>query len=112
MARHELSRLQQALTNSTATITPEIVRQTLADFTTLLADAAGSKLGPEAVYKDVTVFRALVGGRIWVQVETRASRKRTNARGVFRSSLLASVCETTQQTRSYSFRQGVSPRVS
>ena len=35
-ARHELSRLQQALANTTATVTPEIVRQTLAEFTTLL----------------------------------------------------------------------------
>ncbi|MCR9294158.1 MAG: recombinase family protein, partial [bacterium] len=71
-ARHELSRLRQALANTTATVTPEIVRQTLAEFTTLLENAAAGKLGPEAVYKAVAVFRALVGGRVWVHVERRA----------------------------------------
>jgi hypothetical protein len=97
-ARHELSRLQQTLVNVTATVTPETVRQTLAEFTSLLENAAAGKLGPEAVYKAVAVFRALVGGRVLVHVERRAGRKRTNVRGVFRPYLIGAVRDATGQT--------------
>ncbi len=97
-ARHELSRLKQALANTTATVTPEIVRQTLAEFTTLLENAAAGKLGPEAVYKAVAVFRTLVGGRVWVHVERRAGRERTNVRGVFHPCLIGAVRDATGQS--------------
>lgn len=96
-ARHELSRLQQVLTNTTATVTPDVVRQTLADFETLLMDAAAGKLGPEAVDKAVMVFRRLVGGRVWVHVEQRPHRKRTNIKGVFQPHLIRGVRETVGQ---------------
>ena len=63
-ARHELSRLQQTLGSTSATLTPKKVRQILADFTTLLENAAAGQLGEDAVYKAVAVFRSLVGGRV------------------------------------------------
>ena len=92
-ARHELSRLQRALADPSTTVTPEVVRDALAEFTTLLENAAAGKLDPEAVYKSAAVFRALVGGRVWVHVERRQQRKRTNVRGVFQPCLVRAVCD-------------------
>lgn len=94
-ARHELSRLQGALAKTTASITPDTVRKILAELTTLLENAATGKLGPESVYKAVAVFRALVGGRVWVHVERRPKRKRTNVRGVFRPRLIGAIRDAT-----------------
>ncbi|NQT40157.1 MAG: recombinase family protein [Planctomycetes bacterium] len=96
-ARHELSRLQAALAKTTATITPHAVREILEEFTTLLERAASGKLGDKAVYKATAVFRALVGGRVWVYVEQRKGRKRTNVRGVFRPHLIHAVKEAVDQ---------------
>jgi hypothetical protein len=95
--RHELSRLQQTLSNATATITPKTVRQTLANFTSLMENAAAGKLGHTAIYKAVAVFRTLVGGRVMVHVERRAGRKRTNIRGVFRPHAVGAVRDATRQ---------------
>lgn len=92
-ARHELSRLQKALAETTATITPHTVRKILSGFVTLLENAAAGKLGSEAVYKALAVFQSLVGGRVWVHVERRKGRKRTNVRGVFHPHLLRAVKE-------------------
>ena len=96
-ARHELSRLQRALTKTTATITPDAVREILAEFAALLENAAAGRLGPEAVYKAVAVFRSLVGDRVWVHVERRPNRKRTNVRGVFQPRLIRAVRDTAGQ---------------
>jgi hypothetical protein len=63
----------------------------------LLEDAAAGKLGPEAVYKAVAVFRCLVGGRVWVHVEQRPNRKRTNVRGVFQPCLIRAVQDAAGQ---------------
>ena len=43
------------------------------------------------------MFRALVGGRVWVHVERRAGRKRTNVRGVFHPYLIGAVRHATGQ---------------
>ena len=96
-ARHELSRLQPAMATTMATITPEAVRLILADFEELLMNAATGKLGPEALDKTVLIFRRLVGRRVWVHVEKRPSRKRTNIRGVFQPHLIQGVREVTGQ---------------
>lgn len=97
-ARHERSRLQQRLTQTTATITPEAVRQILAEFDQLLIDAAAGQLGGDAVHRAVAVFRRLVGGRITVHVEQRPQRRRTNIRGLFRPCLIAGVRDAADQT--------------
>jgi DNA invertase Pin-like site-specific DNA recombinase len=89
--QHELCRLRGALAGTSATITPEVVRKILADFRSLLEDAAASKLGEEAIYKAVAVFRRMVGGRILVYVEPRPGRKQTNVRGTFHPDLLGAV---------------------
>ena len=91
VTRHELSRLQQALTITLATITPEACRQILANFETLLMGAGAGDIGPESIDRAVMIFRRLVGGRVWVQVEQRASRKRTNIKGVFQPYLIEGV---------------------
>jgi DNA invertase Pin-like site-specific DNA recombinase len=96
-ARHELSRLQQAMSTMVATMTPEAVRQILSEFEELFMDAAAGNLGPEALDKAVMVFRRLVGGRVWVHVEKRLSRKRTNIKGVFQPHLIKGVREVTGQ---------------
>lgn len=98
-ARHELSRLQQAMARTVATITPEAIRQILAEFEELLMNAAIGNLGPEALDKTVLIFRRLVGQRVWIHVEKRFSRKRTNIRGVFRPHLIQGVREVTGQVQ-------------
>jgi site-specific DNA recombinase len=67
------------------------VRAILTDLTQLLQDAAAGRLGDDALYRAVAVFRQLTGSRIWVHVERRPGRKRTTARGVFRPEVLATV---------------------
>jgi DNA invertase Pin-like site-specific DNA recombinase len=89
--RAELARLQKQLDAGAAAIAPEAVRAVLADFVTLLEDAAAGALGPDAVFRAVAVFRALTGGRIWVYVEPRVGRQGTTVRGVFRPAIVAAV---------------------
>ena len=96
-AQHEFARLRRALDTTTATIAPDVVRKTLAEFAGLLENAAAGNLGPDAVFKAVAVFRTLVGGRVWVHVERRAGRKHTNARGVFRPDLIGAVRDAAGQ---------------
>jgi hypothetical protein len=43
------------------------------------------------VYNAFSVFRRLVGGRIWVRVERRPGRKRTVVRGIFTPRLLSAI---------------------
>lgn len=92
-AQLNLARLKKTLEGSTSTLCPDDVRRILADMSTLLQDAAAGKLGDEAVYKALAIFRRLTGGRIWVHVERRKGRKRTNVRGVFRPHLIRAVKE-------------------
>ncbi|MEX2137674.1 MAG: recombinase family protein [Pirellulales bacterium] len=87
----ERARLQSALSMEARTITPEEVRILLGNLTQLLIDGAAGKLGGDLVHRAADVFRKLVGGRIWVRVERRAGRKRTNVRGVFTPVLLPTV---------------------
>jgi site-specific DNA recombinase len=89
--QHQLAQFQQARRQTVQTITPEGVCRILGDFVSLLEDAAGGQLGEDVVYRALSVFRQLVGGRIWVHVQRRAGRKSTVVRGVFRPQLLAAV---------------------
>jgi DNA invertase Pin-like site-specific DNA recombinase len=84
-AKHaERSRLLKALNGSVASITPDRVRELLADLRQLLQDGAAGTLGGDIIFRTADLFRRLVGGRIWVHVEQRAGRKRTkNVRGTF-----------------------------
>ena len=97
-AQVEAARLKKVLDGTAATLSAEDVRGLLADFTTLLQDGAAGRLGEEAIYKALSVFRSLTGGRIWVHVEQRPGRKRTNVRGVFRPQLLHAVQTQGDQT--------------
>jgi site-specific DNA recombinase len=87
----ELSRLEKSLARSAESITPEQVNQILRDFATLLENAASGKLGTDVVYKAFGILRQLTGGRIWIRIEARPGRKRTNVRGVFCPQLLRTV---------------------
>lgn len=80
--------LQRQLAHENATITPDRVREILADLPQLLEHAAAGKLGQDVVYRAAAVFRQLVGERILVYVERRAARKRTNVLGIFRPELI------------------------
>ncbi|PQO35239.1 recombinase [Blastopirellula marina] len=92
-AQSEVNRLQRAVDGTTSTMTVEQIRERLAEMCNLLSTAANGDLGEDAVYKTLAVFRALTGGQIWVQVEQRANRKRTNVRGTFRPQLLKAFSE-------------------
>jgi len=92
----ELAGLRKALKAGTATLTPERVREILAELTQLLEDAASGMLGEDAVYKALAVFRQLTGGRIMVHVERRPGRKRTTARGLFHPHILQTVRHQTE----------------
>lgn len=96
-AQVDVARLKRALAGSSATLSPDEVRHILAEFTTLLEDGAAGRLGDESVYKALSVFRRLTGGRILVHVERRKGRQRTNVRGVFRPCLLRAVKENGDQ---------------
>ncbi len=90
-ARRELTQIERRLQKADAIISPEQVGEVLSEFSQLLEEAASGELGNEAVYKAVSVFRSLVGERVWVHVEPRPNRKQKNARGVFRPDVLNSV---------------------
>ena len=90
-AEIELIRIRRALGEGTATITPERVREILTNLPELLEAGADGRLGPEMVYRAASAFRQLVGDRIWVHVERRPGRKRTNVRAIFRPTLLQAV---------------------
>ena len=69
-------------------VTPEAVRERLAEFGGVLEEAAEGRLGEEAVYKAVDVFTRLVGGRVVVESDARAGRKKCTVRGRFTPRLL------------------------
>ncbi|MEQ8786072.1 MAG: recombinase family protein [Pirellulaceae bacterium] len=92
-AQLDLARLTKVLERSTSTLTSEDVRRSLTEVSTLLQDAAAGNLGDESVYKALAIFRRLTGGRIWVYVERRKGRKRTNVRGTFRLHLIRAIKE-------------------
>lgn len=87
----ELTRREKTLGCGAAAITPEQITEILRGFATLLEEAANGNLGEDVVYKAFRIFRQLTGGRIWVHVEQRAGRKRTNVRGAFTPQLLQAV---------------------
>ncbi len=92
-AQSEVNRLRRAVDGTTSTMTVEQIRERLAEMSDLLSTAAKGDLGEDAVYKTLAIFRALTGGQIWVQVQQRANRKRTNVRGTFRPQLLQAFSE-------------------
>lgn len=73
----------------------EQIRERLQETSTLLCDAAAGDFGDTAVYKALAVFRSLTDGQVWVHVERRANRKRTNVRGTFRPQLFRGIVFTT-----------------
>jgi site-specific DNA recombinase len=83
--RDELARLRSAAARPP--VTAEAVRAVLADVGALLGDAAD--LGEDAVYRAADLFRRLVGGKVWVDVEIRTNRKRGVVRARFTPALLA-----------------------
>jgi site-specific DNA recombinase len=88
---HRRAELRQALALQDAVITPEQVRAVLEDLGALLRDGAAGRLGADVVFRAGAVFRALVGGRIMVEVERRTSRKRSNVTGRFAPDLIRAV---------------------
>ncbi|NLF71023.1 MAG: recombinase family protein [Candidatus Anammoximicrobium sp.] len=84
----ERARLQQSLETNSVSITPDRVRELLANLTALLEDGAAGRLGSDVIHKAAEVFRKLVGGHIAVHVERRPGRKRTNVYGTFVPRLL------------------------
>ena len=97
-AQIEVTRFNKILDGTTATLSAEDVRSLLADFATLLQHGASGELGEEAIYKALAIFRSLTGGQIWVHVEQRPGRKRTNVRGIFQPQLLQAVQTQGHQT--------------
>ncbi|TWU40059.1 hypothetical protein Q31b_34030 [Novipirellula aureliae] len=87
-AQSEVNRLQRIIDGDTNTLTVEQIRENLSEMSTLLTEAASGELGEVAVYKALAIFRSLTGGQIWVHVERRANRKRTNVRGSFHPRLV------------------------
>ncbi len=94
-AQANLNRLQKSLERSTATLSAEDARKTLAEMSMLLCEAAAGRLGGDAVYKALNVFTLLTGGRIWVHVQPRPGRKQTVVRGEFRPCLVRATTEFT-----------------
>jgi len=87
----DLAQLKKEQAGIVSKLTPEEVREILREFTQLLGDAVSEKLGEDSVYKALSVFRHLTGGKIMVHVEQRPARKQTNVRGVFLPQLVAAV---------------------
>lgn len=84
----KVSQLQQALRRTAAAITPERVREIVADLSGLLEAGSSGRLGGDVVYRAANLFRQLVGGRIGVSAQTRPGRKMKNVRGEFYPVLL------------------------
>lgn len=95
-ARTELAEVRARLTaaRGTCAATPlsaAELRAALDDLTALLGGAAAGELGADATYRAAAAFRQMVGRRVYVHVETRANKKRTTARGVFRPDVFGPV---------------------
>lgn len=87
----ELKRLQRAVDGTTKTLSIEQIRDRLTETSSLLSEAASGDLGEDAVYKALVIFRSVTGGKVWVHVDRRANRKRTNVRGTFHPRLLRGI---------------------
>ncbi len=94
--QREISRLKQSLDNEKEVISPETVREILANFTSLLTGADTSE-NDDSVHRAANVFRALVGEKIWVHVEPRPGRKQTNVRGCFQPQIARVVSDETNR---------------
>ena len=105
------SQLLKKLNEQPEPITPERARDLLDDLTGLLSAGAAGELGEDVIYRAADVFRQLVGGRIFVHVERRAARKRTNVYGAFRPDLLATLQKALAITPSESATAGAEERV-
>ncbi|MEZ6093468.1 MAG: recombinase family protein [Pirellulaceae bacterium] len=90
-AQSEVNRLQRRIDGTTSTLTVEQIRERLSDMSSILTDAASGELGEDAVYKALSVFRLLTGGKIMVRVEQRINRKSKNVRGIFQPQLVRGV---------------------
>jgi DNA invertase Pin-like site-specific DNA recombinase len=86
-----LAQIRKALGEGTVVRSPQQVRVFLAGLAKLLEDTANGSADPDLVFHAESVFRRLVGDRIWVHVEPRPGRKRTNIRAVFHPRLLHGV---------------------
>lgn len=95
----EFNRLKRALDGTTNTLTVDQIRERLTETSTLLSRAASGDLGEDAVYKALAVFRIITGGQIWVHVEKRANRKRTNIRGSFRPQLINAITDSSERLK-------------
>ena len=81
----------RALDGATGKLTVAEIRSLLKQFAELLEAGGSGKLGEDAVYRALRLFRALTRGKIWVHVEQRPGRKGKNVRGVFRLDVLRAV---------------------
>jgi DNA invertase Pin-like site-specific DNA recombinase len=75
-------------------VSPEAVRQQLADLHSLLEDAATGRLGVDAIFRSAHDFKRLVGGEVEVLAEPRPARKRSAVRGRFVPRLLACLTDS------------------
>jgi hypothetical protein len=86
-----IAQLESALQKGTRGVTAQQVRETLANLSQLLADAAAGNLGSDLIYQAAAAFRQLVGGRIMVHAVPRPGRKRGTLKAVFQPTLLNTV---------------------
>ena len=93
----EKTRLEQRLANREA-LKPEEIRAVLADLANVLEKAANGELGQEALYRALSVFRALTGGKIEVQFTKRPGRKQTVVKAAFELHVIAAVEAATGTT--------------
>lgn len=78
----------EALANSRRRLTPDDARRILAELCTLLLSAAEGLLGKPAVYRALSIFKALTAERLEVDIEVRPGRKQTVVRATFELRLL------------------------
>lgn len=95
--RRDIARLKTSLAAATEVITPQVVRDILNNFSSLLSGAEEEGEDGDQAHRAAQVFRALVGDKIMVHVEQRPGRKRTNVRGSFQPQLLRAVADATHQ---------------
>lgn len=96
--QNEANRLQRAVDGTTNTLTTDQIRTRLAGLADLFKKAAAGDLGEDAVYMAFAVVRSVTGGQIFVQIEPRANRKRTNVRGKFFPQLVHRINKTSHET--------------
>lgn len=72
-------------------LTPDDARQILEEMQSLLQQAADGELGEQAVYRALSIFKALTGGQILVDIQQRPARKKTVVQATFELHLLDAV---------------------